>query len=74
MATVELSREQELEQEQESLQEYAVDAGWADILVRALVDIAEGRKHPQELAVRASQKAGLWPPSQLNFWDGSEAS
>ena len=32
MATVELSREQELEQELESLQEYAVDAGWADIL------------------------------------------
>lgn len=74
MATVELSREQELEQELESLHEYAVDAGWADILVRALVDIAEGRKHPQELAVRALQKAGLWPPSQLNFWDGSEAS
>lgn len=74
MATVELSREQVLEQELESLLEHAVDAGWADILVRALVDIAEGRTHPQERAVRALQQAGMWPPSQLQFWDGSEAN
>ncbi len=54
------------------LREYAVDAGWADILVRALADIASGHKHPQERATRALHEAGLGPPSPLQFWEGGE--
>ncbi len=59
------------EDELQSLLEHAVDAGWADQLVRALELIADGRKHPQEIAIRALQKAGLWPPRQLQWWDGA---
>ncbi len=72
-----MSRLVELEsriEELESMLEYAVDAGWADGLVRALVDVAEGRKHHQEIARRALEKAGLWPASQLTWWDGSEVA
>lgn len=56
------------EDEWQSLLDYAVDAGWADQLVRALERIAMGRTNPQEIAIRALQKAGLWPPSQLQWW------
>jgi hypothetical protein len=72
MAHDALSHEQALEQELEWLREYAVDAGWADILVRALADIASGPKHPQERATRALYEAGLGPPSPLPFWEGGE--
>lgn len=55
--------------ELESILDYAVDAGWADGLVRALEDVAQGRRNPQEIARRALERAGLWPPSQLQLFE-----
>lgn len=52
-----------------SVLDHAVDAGWADQLVRALEQIAQGRKHPQDIAIRALQHAGLWPLRQMQWWD-----
>ncbi len=37
----------------------AVDAGWADRLVRALAQIASGKEEPEGIALRALEDAGL---------------
>lgn len=54
--------------ELESMMEYAVDVGWADGLVRALSEIASGRRHAEDIARKALERAGLWPPSQLDLF------
>jgi hypothetical protein len=51
------------------MMDYAVDAGWADQLVRALIEIAKGRPQPEVIARSALERAGIWD-HQVDLWEG----